>query len=47
MKTKFGAIPAEVQRRIENTDDVEQLKRWLLAFVKARRISSLGIEPLD
>lgn len=45
--TKFGAIPAGVRRRIETTDDVAQLKAWLKALVKARRLSNVGIAPLE
>lgn len=47
LQTKFGEVPVEIRRRIEQTDEVELLKTWLKAFAKARRRSQVGIPPLE
>jgi hypothetical protein len=47
IQTKFGEVPAGVRRRVENTESVDQLKTWIKTLIKARRLSGVGIPPLE
>jgi hypothetical protein len=47
LRIKFRNIPPGIERRVENTDSVEQLNTWLDALVTARRLSRVGIPPLE
>lgn len=47
LRLKFRKIPPGIERRIENTEDVDQLNAWLDALMTARRLPSLGIPPLE
>jgi hypothetical protein len=47
LRKKFGKIPTGVTRRIEATQQVEQLEIWLDQFANARKLVEVGIAPLD
>src|SRR5262249_62156941 len=47
LETRFGEVPPRIRKRIENTDSVEELDAWIKAFAKARRLSQVGIPPLE
>lgn len=47
LETRFGEVPEGIRNRIEHTDSVDQLNIWLKAFVRARKLSGVGIPPLD
>jgi hypothetical protein len=47
LRAKFTTVPEEVARRVEATDDVEQLKSWLHALIQAQQLADVGIAPLE
>jgi hypothetical protein len=46
LRERFKRVPEGVVRRVESTEDLEQLKAWIKAFATARRLSDVGIPPL-
>jgi hypothetical protein len=44
---KFRRIPAGVLHSVAATGDVEQLRGWIKASSRARKLSDVGIPPLE
>jgi hypothetical protein len=44
---KFKKVPDGIVKRIETTDDAEQLKSWLDALITAKKLADVGIPPLE
>jgi hypothetical protein len=47
LRAKFHKVPEGVARRVEATEDVEQLKTWLDAVIPAKQLADVGITPLE
>jgi hypothetical protein len=45
LRLRFERIPEGIVRRVEATDDAEQLGAWLKAFAKAKKLADVGIPP--
>jgi hypothetical protein len=47
LRLKFKKVPEGVARRVEATEEVEQLKAWLDALILAKKVADVGITPLE
>lgn len=47
LEEKFRRIPAGVLKRVAATGDVEQLRNWIKASSRARKLADVGIPPLE
>jgi ElaB/YqjD/DUF883 family membrane-anchored ribosome-binding protein len=47
LRTRFKRIPGGIVKRIESTDNVEQLSVWIREFATADKLSDLSITPAD
>jgi hypothetical protein len=47
LREKFKRVPARVVKRVESTESVEQLDTWIRAFATAKKLSDVGIAPLE
>jgi hypothetical protein len=44
---KFKKVPEGVAKRVEATDNAEQLQTWLDAVIPAKKLADVGITPLE
>jgi hypothetical protein len=47
LRRKFEKVPEGVVKRVETTDNVEQLTTWLDALFTAKKLADVGITPLE
>jgi hypothetical protein len=45
LRLRFGNLPAELEDRVQNTDELKPLKKWLNRVVTAKNIDEVGILP--
>jgi hypothetical protein len=47
LRIRFRKVPSGVEQRITNTDSPDQLDTWIDAFAKAKKLSDVGIPPME
>ena len=45
IQTRFGDPPIAIRSRIENTNDLAQLKKWFTEFALAQTLDDIQFEP--
>ena len=45
LREKFKRVPEGVVKRVESTENAEQLETWIRAFARAKKLSDVGIAP--
>jgi hypothetical protein len=43
LRTRFGRVPRTIERVIRTTDDISQLKTWIVNFATAKTLADVGI----